>query len=115
MYMVFCVLDDPAKLSKVLEALDNGGISGATIVESTGLHRVRKQHLVMQYLYSSPAMDETENISLFTIVPDKKSVVTCLALIESVVGDISNPDTGIFAAWELDVIKGLRSPENSAE
>ena len=69
----------------------------------------------MQYLYSSPALDETENITLFTIVPDKKAVDNCLALIESVVGDMSNPDTGIFAAWELDVTKGLRSSESTGD
>ncbi len=115
MYMVFCVLDDPEKLGKVLEALEKGGITGATIIESTGLHRIRKKRLVMQYLYSSPVMDEKENITLFAIVPNNKAVDDCLALIESVVGDMSNPDTGIFAAWELDRIKGLRSPENAGE
>lgn len=111
MYMVFCVLDDPDNLGKVTEALEKGGIRGATIFESTGLHRVQKKHLAMQYLYSPQAMEETENVSLFAIVPDKKAAEDCLVLIESVIGDLCNPYTGIFAAWELDMIKGLRPPE----
>ena len=115
MFMIFCVLDDPGKLGKVVEALGKSGISGATIVESTGLHRAQKKHLVVQYLYSSSALDETDNITFFAVVPDKKAVNDCLASIESVIGDMNNPDTGIFAAWELDMIKGLRSAENTGE
>lgn len=115
MYMIFSVLDDPGKLGKVLEALEKGGISGATIVESTGLHRAQKKHLIMQYVYASPVLSETENVTLFTIVPDKEAVEHCLALIESIVGDMNQPDTGIFAAWELDVIKGLRPCKTAGE
>jgi hypothetical protein len=33
----------------------------------------------------------------------------CLALTESVIGDLSQPDTGIFAAWPLSLVKGLSS------
>ncbi len=108
MYMVFCVLDDPEKLGKVLEALEKGGVSGATIVESTGLHRQQKKRIAMPYLYSAPTLNEMDNITIFTIVPNKKAAEDCLAIVESVVGDINNPNTGIFAAWELDILKGLR-------
>lgn len=37
------VIDDPAKVDNVLDQLKIGGIAGATIVESTGLHRKRKR------------------------------------------------------------------------
>jgi nitrogen regulatory protein PII len=114
MYMAFFVLDDPDKLPKVLEALEQGGISGATIVESTGLHRQQKKHVGLRYVYSSPLLDEMDNISVFTIVPDLLAVETCLKCVESVVGDMNNPDTGIFTAWELGIVKGLTQSGNEA-
>jgi len=43
MYLVLMVIDDPAKVDNVLDQLKIGGIAGATIVESTGLHRKRKR------------------------------------------------------------------------
>lgn len=115
MYMVFMVLDNPDNLGKVLEAFEKGGVSGATIVESTGLHRQKKKRVAMPYLYSAQSIEEMDNLTLFTILPDKKAVEDCLALVESVVGDFNNPDTGIFAAWELGVVKGLRKPGDTGE
>lgn len=113
MYMVFIVLDDPDELNKVLEALEKSGVSGATIVESTGLHRHQKKHIAMPYLYSAPTLDEMDNTTIFTIVPNKEAAEGCLSIVESIVGNLNNPDTGIFAAWELDMLKGLRPGEDA--
>lgn len=109
MYMVLVVIDDPANVDKVLEGLEAGGITGATIIESTGLHRKKKKHIPLRYLYVSPVPEETENLTIFTIVPDRETVKKCQEIIEHVVGDFNNPDTGIFAAWELDQVKGVPS------
>ncbi len=107
MYIVLVVIDDPKKVDQVLEDLEEGGIKGATIIESTGLHRRQKQHIPMRYLYTSPVSEELENITLFTIVPDKACVEKCRMIIEGVVGDLDSPNTGIFASWQLDVVKGV--------
>ena len=107
MFMVLVVIDDPSRVDKVLESLDDGGISGATIMESTGLHRKREKHVPLRYLYANPDPAETDNITLFTIVPDRETAERCRGIIESVVGDLDEPNTGIFAAWELDQVKGV--------
>lgn len=109
MYMTFFVLDDPGKLTAILEALEKEGINGATIFESTGLHRQQKKHLGLRYIYSGTLMDEDDNISVFAVVPDRQAVETCLRCVESVVGEMNNPNTGIFTAWELDVVKGINT------
>lgn len=107
MFMVLVVIDDPEKVDDVLEALEAGGITGATIIESTGLHRRQKKHVPMRYLYTSPEAEETENITLFTIVPDAAIAEKSRLIVESVVGDLDQPNTGIFAAWQLDQVKGV--------
>ena len=47
MYVIMFVLDNPNNLDKILEAWQNAGISGVTIIESTGVHRraVQKQRI----------------------------------------------------------------------
>ncbi len=114
MYMVLVVIDDPSRLDKVLEGLKAGGITGATLIESTGLHRKQKKHIPMPYLYSGDEPGEVDNLTLFTVVPDRKTAEKCLTIIENIVGDLNNPNTGIFAAWELDLVKGI-SPLVSSE
>jgi nitrogen regulatory protein PII len=106
MYMVLLVLDDPDRLNEVLEAWEKAGVGGATIIESTGLHRVRRQFLPMRYV--SALVDKEENhLTLLVMVEDEARVQACLAAVEGVVGDLSGPNTGIFTAWPLSVIKGL--------
>ena len=113
MYMVMFVLNDPNRLDEVLNAWDAGGISGATIIESTGINRRRAARLVgttiMAGINRLMSSDEESHYTLFAIVPDEATVVKCLATAESVVGDLNDPNTGVLAAWQLDVVKGVPS------
>jgi hypothetical protein len=48
--MIFFVLDNPDRLDELLASWESIGITGVTIIESTGIHRVRRQLLPMRYL-----------------------------------------------------------------
>ncbi len=105
MYMIFFVLDDPNLLDETLAAWERAGIGGATIVESSGFQR-RTKHLPMRYNFDS-GLEEEGHISLFAIVPDEASVQACLGATEAVTGNLDDPNTGVFAAWPLSVVKGV--------
>lgn len=106
MYMMMMVLDDPNHLYAVLEAWEKAGISGVTILESTGLHRVQRKFIPMRYV---PVLisEEDNHLTLLAITADEAHVRAALAAAESVVGDLDGPNTGVFAAWPLSVVKGL--------
>lgn len=106
MYMILFVLDDPDYLSRILDAWANNGISGATIIESTGLNR-RLSHIPMRYSYGETPLDERGNLSIFVIVQDENKVRDCLNEIEKIVGDLDEPNTGVFTAWPLTIQKGV--------
>lgn len=107
MYMIMLVLDDNCHLDQILEAWAKLGVSGVTIIESTGLHRRRLKHIPMRYLYGGKALEETGNSTLFVIVKKEKLIQECLKAAESIVGDLNQPNTGVFAAWPLAVTKGI--------
>jgi hypothetical protein len=111
MYMLFFVLDDPERLSEILEAWESVGVRGVTIVESTGMHRVRRQFIPMRYI-SALVSQEQNHLTLFAIVKDDAQVQACLRAAEQVVGDLDGPNTGVMAAWPLSLVKGL--PEQEA-
>jgi hypothetical protein len=113
MFMIMFVLDDPDLLDEVLTSWEKAGIRGATIVESTGLQRVRKENLPMRYLFQSPNTVEEGHLTLFVIVEDEALVQACLHATEQIVSDLDNPDTGVFAAWPLTHVRGL--PPRKAE
>ena len=111
MFMIMFVLDDPNQLDAVLDAWYAEGVNGATIVESTGINRRRRARLVgttiMAGINRLMSSDEENHYTLFAIVQDESVVNRCLAAAESVVGDLNEPNTGVFAAWPVPVIKGV--------
>lgn len=106
MYMIMFVLDDPDRLNEILEAWEKAKIRGATIIESTGLHRQRQKFIPMRYI--SPIFnDEESHLTLITLVNNEEMIQACLKATESVVGNLESPNTGIFTAWPVAFIKGL--------
>ena len=106
MFMVMFVLNNPDVLGRVLDSWERGGITGVTIFESTGLHRVQRRFIPMRYI--SPVVEaEESHLTLMAVVRDQAQVQACLDGAEAVVGDLSGPDTGVFAAWPLPFVKGL--------
>ena len=110
-YITLFILDDPELLDEVLKVWAEGGIKGATIIESTGLYRRQKKWIPMRYLYSGPAAEEKDNVAMFALVDDLEAAHKCLELTESVVGDLNQPHTGVFAAWPVGFVKGLSRPD----
>lgn len=106
MFMIMFVLNDPGKLIDILEAWENAGVTGVTIIESTGMHRVKRKAFPMRYV---PAFygSEEEHVTLIAVVHDESLIKVCLEASEAAVGDLSQPNTGIFTAWPLHCVKGL--------
>jgi len=109
MYMIMFVLDDTSLLDELLASWSEAGISGATIIESSGLYRRMKKTIPMRYLYGSESEDEKGNLTLFVAVESEEKVHTCLHAAEKVVGDLNDPNSGVFLAWPLTFSKGIAS------
>lgn len=112
-YMVMYVLDDPGLLDQVLDAWRAAGVSGTTIVESSGTHRREARRAGLHLRYPFEGREEynlEDHYTLFSIVPDEALVQRCIEAVERVVGDLSGPHTGVLAAWPLAVVRGV--PKN---
>jgi len=111
MFLVMFVLDDPDLLDKVLDAWDAIGVSGVTIVESSGINRRRMARQVgapfMAGINRLMTGSQENHTTLFTIVPNDDLVQACLHEAEKIVGDLSQPHTGVLAAWPLAIVKGV--------
>lgn len=110
MYMIYFILHDSAHLDDVLAAWQAVGVTGVTLMESTGAYR-RQQigRLGARFLFSMPRMVNAEQFShtLVTIVPNAEVVQACIDAVEEVVGNLDQPHTGVLAAWELDIVRGV--------
>jgi nitrogen regulatory protein P-II 1 len=107
MFMVFLVLDDPNQLEAVLRAWDQAGVRGATIIESSGIHRQLRRLIPMRYAFQSAGTKEEGHLTLLAMVETQEVVDACLRATETVTGDLDDPRTGVFASWPLTTVKGV--------
>ncbi|GAB4527187.1 MAG: hypothetical protein OHK0046_44730 [Anaerolineae bacterium] len=110
MYMVMLVLNEMTLLDKLLAVWKEAGVTGSTILETTGAFR-RSQVTAIgaRYIFGGAGAYQTStvgNVTLFSIVHDEATVQRCLQATETVTGNLDEPNTGIFAAWPLPIVKG---------
>lgn len=118
MYMIMFVLDDPNQLDAVLAEWRAVGVTGITIVESSGFHRRQAHLLGARYVPLLPELQERveqESYTLFAAVATQPQVEQCFAATEQVVGSLQEPNTGIIMAWPLALARGLEKRTGQPE
>ncbi|WMJ83759.1 P-II family nitrogen regulator [Oscillospiraceae bacterium LTW-04] len=108
--MVF-VLNKTELLEPLLAEFLQAGISGATILESTGMARVLTQYEgnEIPFIGSIRALlnpERSKSETILFVIKDEQ-LKTAVATIEKVVGNIYNKDTGIIFSIPIDFVKGL--------
>jgi nitrogen regulatory protein PII len=113
--LVVLVLAKPEMLQDVLRAWDDAGVSGATVLESTGLGRL--DALIGRDdvpLFPSPRIflehREAVHNTIFSVLDSDSLVDTLIAATQSVVGDLSEPDRGILFVAPLSRVVGKIRP-----
>ncbi len=110
MYMLMMVLDDTAHLNDVLNAWEGAGITGVTIIESTGLNRVLQRHSADMAFAGFSQMfggGRVGHNTLFTVIEGLELAEAAVKATESVLGDLSKPDTGIIFALPVAKTWGM--------
>ncbi len=102
------ILNEVEKLNDLLHALQDNGIRGATIIHSTGMAKAlysSNQEAVFGALRQLLNANREENRTIFVVLP-KERVATAIEIIESVVGDLNQPNRGIAFTLDVGDIKG---------
>lgn len=113
MFMLLMVLDDSARLREILEAWEGAGIKGITIFESTGLHRVIPRHSPQPMFAGFSHMfggGSAGHHTLFAIVDSMELAEDAVAATEAVLGDLSEPNTGLISALPVVRVWGMPQP-----
>lgn len=118
MYMVMFVLDDCNLLDALLDAWEAAGVTGVTIVDSTGVQRRRakRKRIPVRFPFEQiPSHCLEDHYTLWSIVENMDVVNKCIEATENLVGDLTNPNTGILAVWPLAVVRGLPKKHSAQE
>jgi hypothetical protein len=112
MYLILFVLDNPDKLEELLDAWEAAGTKGATVLVSTGMHRI-SEGVIRDDIPLLPGLDdfykreEDYHRTLFTIVKDDDVLNKIVEATQKVVGNLNEPKTGILVVMPTTQVYGL--------
>lgn len=112
-YLVTLVLDDINHELDVFDAWENTGVGGITILESTGLARVRLKEGYRDDVPLMPSIRsffhsrEEHHRTIFSIVEGEAMVQRLIDVTEAVLGPLTTPHTGILFAVPISHVAGI--------
>ncbi len=119
MYLVLFILHNPDYLEDLLAAWERLGVSGVTVLFSTGLGRIRQRKGIREDLPLMPSLEDfyeaPEDLSrtLFTTVSDHAMVEALLTATRNIVGNLDDPDTGLLLVMPVAEAYGLNKGRKS--
>ncbi len=113
MKALFAVIQRPELLSSILLEFNNKGISGATVFESMGMGYLMAENAPIFARLSQVAMGSTAPSRTLMAIIEDHQVELAVEIIEDVIGDLTQPNTGIVFTVPVDFIRGLRDAEGN--
>lgn len=113
MHMIVFVLHDTGKLADVLDAWENAGVQGITIIPSTGIGRLKAGDILREDMPLMPSLEdlmevpEKFNRTLITMIKYEDLIDKVVDATERVVGKLDDPNTGILVVVPLSRAYGL--------
>ena len=112
MSMILFVLHDTEKLDELLAAWQEAGAPGVTVLESTGVGRIRQNEALREDTPLMPSMEdfypdpEYMSRTMFTILKEE-FVQKVVEATYKVVGDLNEPNTGLLVVLPTIAAYGL--------
>jgi len=117
-YLVVFVLDDPDRCRDILDAWEEVGAPGVTILDSSGLGRVRRAGIrddipLMPSLNDLFRGQEARHRTLFSVVQDQSQADAIAKATQAVIGDLDRGHTGVLFVVPVSQVYGLHKKGES--
>jgi nitrogen regulatory protein PII len=117
-YLVVLVLDDPDRCQDILDAWEAAGAPGVTILDSSGLGRVRRAGIrddvpLMPSLSDLLRRQEDHHRTLFSVVKDQSQVEAIAQATQAIIGELDRGHTGLLFAVPVSQVYGLHKKRES--
>ena len=119
-HMVLLVIDNPDQCSSVLDAWEELGVGGITILDSTGLGRLRKSGIrddipLMPSLAHLLKGREERHRTIFTVVENEEWVDRLVARTQEIMGDLNDANVGVLFVLPVSRVVGLQGGQSRAQ
>ncbi len=108
-FVVVLVLDNVSLCPELLHVWEEAGVPGATVLESTGLHRLSKLRDDLPLIPSARNFLENREFphrTIFAVVPDEPALDRVVKATRSLI-DFSAPNSGVLFVLPAAQVYGL--------
>ena len=116
-HLLIFVLNNLEQYPDILDAWEEAGAPGITILESTGVGRIRsvvRDDLpLMPSLRDLLAGQEMHHRTIFTVIKDDETLNKVIDATEQVIGDFNRHHTGLLFVVPVSRVLGLEKREDS--
>ena len=118
-FMILFILNNMDECAPVLDAWEETGVGGITILESSGLGRVRKSEIpndlpLMPSLSDFLKTPEHRHRTIFTVVDSQEHVDKLIKATESIVGNLEGADNGVIFVLPVLQAYGIKGVQSRA-
>lgn len=118
-YLVIFVVDEIEHCPALFDAWEEIGVTGVTILESTGLGRIRRAAGYRDDLPLMPSLrnllqtQEEHHRTLMVLVKEKATIDKLISATESVIGPLNEPHKGVLFVLPVLRVVGLPNWDDS--
>ena len=114
-HLLVFVLDNLEQCPDILAAWEEAGTTGVTILESTGLARLRSAMRddlpLLPSLRDLLTSQELQHRTLFTVMEDEATLERVIAATERIIGDFTRHHTGLLFVVPVSRVLGLEKQD----
>ena len=117
-WLIVLVLDDPDRCRDILDAWEVAGAPGVTILDSSGLGRVRRAGIrddvpLMPSMIDLFRRQEDHHRTLFSVVKDQSQVEAIAQATQAIIGELDRGHTGLLFVVPVSQVYGLHKKRES--
>jgi nitrogen regulatory protein PII len=117
--MVLLIVSNTEQCPGVLDAWEATGVGGITILESTGMGKVR-QSVIRDDMPLMPSLSrlfqhrEVRHRTIFTVVDSDEMVEKLIEVTEKQLGNLNQPDNGVMFVLPISRVVGFAGAKERA-
>ncbi len=117
--LVLLIVSNSEQCPSVLDAWEATGVGGITILESTGMGKVR-QAAIRDDVPLMPSLSrlfqhrEVRHRTIFTVVDSDEMVEKLIKVTQEQLGDLNNPDNGVMFILPVSRVVGFAGAKKRA-
>lgn len=110
MELLVIVLNETEHLTDILDGFIKYDIKGATIIDSAGMGHLMASHIPLFFQFAQlERASENNSKTIFTVINSDDEKEKILKVLDSILGDISKPNTAFVFSVPVNFVKGIRT------